>query len=191
MATQAGNQEKANEFAAAAYAVDSTNPDAILYMGASNLHLKRYEEAYGYYSIYFKLLEASGELKVNHMNRMGLVLWMTGRKEEAQHYFQEMIYHCKRHIEIKSSYAWRAASFDLAGVYAFLGETDSAYHYLEEFSRTNAQISYFLDMLKINDPLFESIRQEERFQQLVGKMEAKYQAEHERVRQWLEENDML
>ncbi|MCK5137461.1 MAG: hypothetical protein KAR19_16875 [Bacteroidales bacterium] len=41
------------------------------------------------------------------------------------------------------------------------------------------------------DPLFESIRQEERFQQLVGKMEAKYQAEHERVRKWLDENEML
>ena len=46
-------------------------------------------------------------------------------------------------------------------------------------------------MLKQRDSLFESIRQEERFQQLVNDVEAKYQAEHERVRQWLEDNDML
>ncbi|TFH21418.1 MAG: tetratricopeptide repeat protein, partial [Bacteroidia bacterium] len=187
----AGNQEKANEFAAAAYAVDSTNPDAILYMGRSNLDSKRYEEAYGYYSRYFNLVKASGDLDVNDMNRMGHVLWMTGRKEEAQHYFQEMIYHCKRHIEINSSYGRQAASYDLAGVYAFIGEKDSAYYYLEEFSKTNFQLYYVIDWLNIRDPLFESIRQEDRFQKLLRDMEDKYQAEHERVRQWLEDNDML
>ena len=188
---QAGNQEKANIYAAAAYEVDSTNVDAILYMGQANLASKRYEEAYMYISRYFNLLEASGDLDVNDMNRMGYVLWMTGRKEEAQHYFQEMIYHCKRHIEINSSYGRRAASFDLAGIHAFIGGKDSAYYYLEEFSRTNAQILILLNFLKFSDPLFESIRQEDRFQKLLRDMEDKHRAERERVRLWLEENDML
>ena len=165
--------------------------DAILYMGQANLASKRYEEAYRYFSRYFNLVEASGDLDVNDMNRMGHVLWMTGRKEEAQHYFQEMIYHCKRHIEINSSYGRRAASFDLAGVYAFLGETDTAYNYLEEFSKTNWQNSFVLDWLKFSDPLFESIRQEDRFQKLLRDMEDKHRTERERVRLWLEENDML
>jgi hypothetical protein len=40
-------------------------------------------------------------------------------------------------------------------------------------------------------PLFDSIREEPEFQQIVKDIEAKYQAEHERVRQWLEENEML
>ena len=188
---QAGNQEKANKYAAAAYEFDSTNVDAIMIMGASNLESKRYEEAYPYYLKYFSQLETSGELDVNDMNRMGYVLWMTGRKEEAQHYFQEMIYHCKRHIEINSGYGRGFAPFDLAGVYAFLGETDTAYNYLEEFSKTNWQYFFVLDWLDISDPLFESIRQEDRFHKLLRDMENKYQAEHERVRQWLEENDML
>jgi hypothetical protein len=38
-------------------------------------------------------------------------------------------------------------------------------------------------------PLFDSIRDEPEFKQMVRNVEAKYQAEHERVRQWLEEND--
>jgi molybdopterin converting factor small subunit len=45
--------------------------------------------------------------------------------------------------------------------------------------------------LRINDPHFDSIRDEPEFQQIVSDIEAKYQAEHERVRKWLEENDML
>jgi hypothetical protein len=188
---QAGNQEKANEFAAAAYVVDSTNLDAILYMGASNLNSKQFKEAYPYYLKYFSQIETSGELDVNDMNRMGYVLWMTGRKEEGQKYFQEMIDHCKRHIEISSSYGRKYASFDLAGVYAFIGEKDSSYYYLEEFSRTNSQNFFLLNFLKFSDPLFESIRQEDRFQKLLRDMEDKHRAEHDRVRKWLEENDML
>jgi hypothetical protein len=37
------------------------------------------------------------------------------------------------------------------------------------------------------DPLFISIRDEPEFQQIVRDVEAKYQAEHERVRKWIEE----
>jgi len=42
-----------------------------------------------------------------------------------------------------------------------------------------------------NYPIFNSIRDEPEFQQIARDVEAKYQAEHERVRKWLEENDML
>jgi hypothetical protein len=41
------------------------------------------------------------------------------------------------------------------------------------------------------DPLFNSIRNEPEFQQIAKDIEAKYQAEHERVRKWLETQGML
>ena len=41
------------------------------------------------------------------------------------------------------------------------------------------------------EPLFNKIRDEREFQQIVHDVEAKYLAEHERVRKWLGENDML
>ena len=41
------------------------------------------------------------------------------------------------------------------------------------------------------DPLLDRIRDEPEFQQILSDAEAKYQAEYERVRQWLEENEML
>ena len=37
------------------------------------------------------------------------------------------------------------------------------------------------------DPMLNSIRNEPEFQKIVKDMESKYQAEHERVRKWLEE----
>ena len=42
-----------------------------------------------------------------------------------------------------------------------------------------------------HDPLFNSIRNEPEFLQIAKDVEAKYQAEHERVRKWLEEQGML
>ncbi len=40
-------------------------------------------------------------------------------------------------------------------------------------------------------PCLTASGDEPEFQQIVRDVEAKYQAEHERVRKWLEENDML
>ena len=42
-----------------------------------------------------------------------------------------------------------------------------------------------------NDPLFDNIRDEAEFQQIVNDVEAKYQAEHERIRVWLDENAII
>jgi hypothetical protein len=124
------------------------------------------------------------------MNRMGYVLWKVGNKKQANIYFQEMIKHCTRHIQMNSSYGREGATFDIAGVYAFLGEKDSAYHYLKLFGETNYHTTYMLSMLQELDPLFESIRAEERYLQLLRQMEANHLAERKRVSQWLEENDL-
>jgi hypothetical protein len=41
------------------------------------------------------------------------------------------------------------------------------------------------------DPFFDGLRDEPEFQQSVREWVLKYEAEHERVRQWLDGNDML
>ena len=45
-------------------------------------------------------------------------------------------------------------------------------------------------MLK-NDPLFNSIMDEPQFRKIQKEVETKYQAEHEKVRKWLEEQSEL
>lgn len=185
------NNESAFKYAKAAYELDSTNSEAILYLGTANLFTKRYQEAYKYYSKYYELVKESGGLDVNDMHRMGYALWKIGKKDEARYYFNELIRGCKKSITLKNTYSRQGAHFDLAGVYAFLGDKEMAYRHLEEFVKTDYQILYIIMMLKQQDPLFNSIREEERFQQLLHTMEAKYQAEHERVRKWLEEQGML
>jgi hypothetical protein len=80
--------------------------------------------------------------------------------------------------------------YNLAAAHALLGEKDKAYENLKLMNQHERMPKWMVKDIK-NDPLFESIRDEPEFQQIVRDVEAKYQAEHERVKQWLEENDML
>jgi len=188
---QFGNQQAAIDYARAAYMLDSSYDEAIMYMGKAHYDAGRYQVAHRYYSRYYKQLEKKGILDINDMNRMGHIMWMVGEKDSAMYFFSQMIDHCKRHLETGTNYGREAASYDLAGVYAFLGEKDSAYHYLEVFSRSNSPDGYFLDYLGHFDPLYESIRGEEQFQIIFKQIESKFEAEQERVRQWLLENDLF
>ncbi len=44
--------------------------------------------------------------------------------------------------------------------------------------------------LVCDDPLIESIRDDPEFQQILRDVETKYRAEYERIRQWLQENEV-
>jgi len=55
----------------------------------------------------------------------------------------------------------------------------------------NPTQSHIRTCITLNDcAYFDSIRDEPEFQQIVSDIGTKYQAEHEKVRKWLEENDM-
>jgi hypothetical protein len=41
------------------------------------------------------------------------------------------------------------------------------------------------------DPLFDSIKSEPEFDQIMNELEAKYREEQVRLSRWLEENDLL
>jgi len=76
----------------------------------------------------------------------------------------------------------------LAECLSLIGEGEKAIEYLEQAVNLGG-INY--PFLKEYDVFLTSIRTEPEFQQIVRDVEAKYQAEHERVRKWLDENDML
>ena len=79
---------------------------------------------------------------------------------------------------------------DIAGVYAFIGEREKAYKNLRIFNQIQRPSIAMLMIIK-TDPLFNSIRNEPEFQQIARDIESKYNSEHERVRKWLEANNLL
>ena len=132
----------------------------------------------------------SSGIPYRYAHRIGYAFWKEGKYKEAEYYFNEQIRIGTESIKLGGIYAISKAShFDLAGTYAFLGDKEKAYQYLDEMN-TDFNSWGLIPYIKY-DCLFDSIRNEERFQKILQNVEAKYQAEHERVRNWLEEQGML
>ncbi len=133
----------------------------------------------------------TGSLSLYQSHRIGYALIRAGKTKEGQSYLNQQIKYSQDNIKLSRTFAQRkAAHYDLAATYAYLGEMEKAYQYLEEFGKLNFYQKWWLSMAK-NDPFFADMRDEEQFQKLLQNMQTKHQAEHERVRKWLEEQGML
>jgi len=120
---------------------------------------------------------------------IGYVYWNNGYKEKAEYYFNISIDSCINDIKTAGK-VWNGSLYQLAEVYAFKGEKDKAYENLKFFYQNIDPNFSFVNQTK-NDPFFNNIRNEPEFQKILKDYEAKYQAEHERVRKWLEEQGKL
>jgi TolB-like protein len=186
-----GNYEKAFEIGNIIYSRDSNDIDNLLNLGYYYMVFEQYKESLKYYKKYISTLKNLGQLDLNHMHRIGYVFWQNGFKKEAEYYFNEQKRICEESIRMGRWYSINfTANYDLAGVYAFMGDRDKAYENLRVLARIPVYPLWWVGIIK-EDPLFDSIRAEPEFQQIVRDVEAKYQAEHDRVAKWLEEQGML
>jgi len=183
-----GNYEKAIKHILRADKMNSNIPDIGLILARIYWRLGDYNKSEDHYNEY---LEPTGALPPDQYHRLAYVYLQNGNQQKAQSFFDKQIEVClaveaqrREWSRLKYSY------YDLAGVYAFRGEKDKAYQNLRIFNQKKTMSKWIVVWIK-EDPMFDSIRNEPEFQQIVRDVEAKYQAEHERVRQWLEENDML
>jgi tetratricopeptide (TPR) repeat protein len=177
-----GNFEKAYQLAKRIY---NKEPRLISDMPHICILADHNEDALYYSEKLEEQLKKSGENDLRVSLAMGYSLWKAGRIKEAEYYLNRQI---EFDLECIRLGRWNAtnkrAHFDLAKVYAFRGDKEKAYQYLDEVNKNKAFPLWWVTQFKYN-PLFNSIRQEPRFQKILKDVEAKYQAEHERVRKWL------
>ena len=125
-------------------------------------------------------------------HRIGWAYLKSGNKTEALKYINKQINYCQRMIETGRIYGSNERIyFDLAGSYALIDEKEKSIENLIKYYDNLSAPSLWITSSIKYDPLFESIRNDPGFQQIVRNLQLKYQAEHERVRKWLEENNML
>jgi len=185
-----GNFANAIKFYEKIYATDTNNTDIQWSLGYNYMLLGQYKDAFKYYKEYIERLKPSGSLSLAGMHRIGYVYWQNGYKKEAEYYFDKQIEYANNEIKLERERSIQLYTYyDLAGVYAFRGEKDKAYENLRIFNQRQIIPLWMLTLIK-NDPLFDSLRNEEEFQQIFRDVEAKYQAQHESVRKWLEEQDL-
>ena len=181
-----GNFEKAIKNGLKGYAIDSLHAEILIDLGNSYMHHGQHEESLKYFEKYIERLKSQGTVDIWYMHNIGYAYWQNGNKEKAEHYFNKQIKYTNRHHELDGT----IIRYQNSTIYAFRGEKEKALEILRTFNQRKVVHKWFVTSLKY-DPKFDSIRDEPEFQQIVKDVEAKYQAGHERVRKWLEENDML
>jgi TolB-like protein len=183
------NFNKSNEYGEKGYTIDSTNLDILVMLGMGYAWLGQYKESLKYYKKYIEILKPQAGVIINYSPGIGYTYWQNGYKEEAVNIFNEEIEYDMNELKRSSGQSF-GTYYSLASVYAFRGIKNEAYKNLRAFNIIQRVPFYMVTDMK-NNPLFNDIRNEPEFQQIEKEIEAKYQAEHERVRKWLEENKML
>jgi TolB-like protein/Tfp pilus assembly protein PilF len=186
-----GNFENALNLYKRYYAQDTSNIYALWYIGNIYVYLEQYDMAIEWFRRLLKHPERPAFSNVVKYNRIGLAYWHNGYKEDARKYFD-------KHVDILTNLdeLGRTAgdpcrnAYEIAGVQAFLGEPDDVYEKLRQAGLCEKWDRY-MRMLVNNDAMFRQYKEDHVFQSFVKDVEVKYLTEHERIRQWLEENGML
>lgn len=187
----AGDFESALNHYKRYYAQDTSNIYALWYLGNIYAYLEQYDMAIEWFDRLIQHSERQEFSNIIKYNRIGLAYWYTGYEEDARKFFD-------KHIDILTNEdeLGRTAgdpcrnAYEIAGVQALLGKPDVVYEKLRKAGLCEKWDRYML-MLVNNDGMFRQYKDDPVFKSFVENVEVKYQAEHERVRQWLEENDML
>jgi len=186
-----GNYEKAIELYRKSYAIDSTQWRVIFKLGENHSFLGQFEESLEYMRKCTSRLWRINRSYSNNSYRIGYAYLVNGFQEEGEYYINEGLEMIKRLIELgRDTYHNLYIYYNLAAIYSFLGDKEKAYETLRLLNQRQRMPLWAASYIK-DDPMFESIRDESEFQQILAEVEAKYKAEHERVRKWLEENEML
>jgi hypothetical protein len=171
--------------------MDSSNINALSSLAYEYSFIGKFEESVYFYSMWDRNRTELNNPYYGGLQRRGYAYYKIGKVNEAESYFNMQMEYSNTAISLDRLEArnlW--PYYNLAGLFAFEGDRIKAYENLKIFNRRNMMPLWMVTLIK-DDPMFERIRDEPEFQQIIRDVEAKYQAEHERVRQWLEENDLL
>lgn len=184
-----GEDNKAIDYSRKAILLDSFTDKG--YLAQALLRSGKHNEALAVYESWIDDMKESGGFDPRYAYRIAYAYWRNGLREKAEYYFEKQIEYSSALINLNRPWAQDYFTYyDLAGVYAFRGEREKAYENLKAFNQIQ-EVPFWTDALIKREPFFDSIRDEPEFQQIVRDVEAKYKASHERVRQWLEDNEML
>jgi TolB-like protein len=172
---QSNNYLRSIEYLEHSYALDSNNFRCLSDLGFYNDLIGKHIIALTYYKRYIAKCDEAKVPWINYVHRFGYCYWENGFKKEGEYYLNLQKKYCEDAIKLNRQYAqFGGAYFDLAAVYAFLGEKEKAF---ENLSLYNKVIGDYENLVMLwyfkNDPLLESIRNEPRFQSILHELEIK------------------
>ena len=181
-----GNFEEAYRYAIRLYERDTVNMDIEIfqYCTFSGHHKVAYELAKKYVDRCNK-----AEVTPHLLHRVGYAYLKAGKTEEAKYFFNLELQNYLKHREREGFKNEEGLNIAQAIDCVMLGKKESAFQYLNYDSKNHIPL-WALTLLQ-RDPAFDSIRSDPRFQKVLKAYELQYQAKHDRLKKYLEENGIL
>ena len=131
----------------------------------------RYQEAEEYYRKWLDKSNLLGEDRIFNRHRFALILWKNGKEEDAEKLFRKHIEICKSSIESGGLYGKSLGAYDLAGIYAFLGDKSEAYRWLRIYE--NDEFIWGYHRYILIDQLFETLWYDPEFKNIIDRVQHK------------------
>ena len=164
------------------------NEDYFLRAGVAHLFMQKYKEAVFYFGKWEELVNKNSahitaSLILGH--RYGQALLQNGEQTKGMEMMRKHMAINNKMIDINEPRRF-VALYDLAGIHSFLGNRDSSYYYLDLFEKNTGWKTdgYLVSYLKF-DGLFDNIRNEERFQEMVERARKEQEVIQQQVRELL------
>ncbi len=158
-----GNAEKVLEVANKRLQLDSTDSTALRSIGEYYCTFKR---DYPRSNTYFQELFRVNPNITHTKQRWALTLWLWEKKDTALILFREYIEEYQKLVRL-GRIRMGVADYDIAGIYATLGQREKAYHYLRSFDQ--AGWPWGSIYLIQRDPFFDNLRKDKEFNEVIQK----------------------
>ena len=178
---------KAIAYASKAWLIDSTDLNVNALLGFNYILLKDFKKASKYYENTLRLSSLMNFKMNNEHHRIGYFYLVSGDTLKAKEYFQRQI---NADLQLIGMGNADKALYDLAATYAILNEKDKAFETLETFEKQHAIPWFFYFYLK-NDPLFQSIRKETEFQEILNKVKRKALEGKQKLKTWFDQQKVI
>ncbi len=185
-----GNYAYARDYFLNAYREDSTQLRVVYRLGENCIFQGKNEEALRFFHQYLEEIDTG--IREYHWPYIGYAFLQNDSVQKGERYLNQKIQILlqKNEIGLGSSHSCGWTYHWLALCYAALGKADLVVENLRVSTRMERLPLWMINELE-NSPIFDTVRGDPEFRQIVNEARAKYQAEHERVGRWLKEHDVL
>jgi len=179
-----GNYENAIEYYNQAFSIKRNYTDVLNNLALSYQLIGRNEESLRWY----KELESQNTLNFN-LHRAGYAYLKNGFNDEGNDYIGKHIEYCNSILSSgRRSEVISYAHYDLAGIYAYMGDKKKSLQNLRMFSKVENCFLYMLTLMK-DDPMLSSVRTDSEYLRILQVMTSKYAKVHDDVGKWLQKQE--
>lgn len=163
---------------------DTTRYDILQDIGKLSYYLKEYDSSYYYYKRFVRLRELFKLDVYRHENMMiGMAYEKAGETRQAKVFIEDY----RQYVESDQT-AYR--NLGLWAYYDYAGDMDKAVKHLRLFAKED-NIQYWIILFMREQPMPNSTNQNPECEKLLDEIEAKFWANHEKLKLTLEEKGLL